>query len=93
MTISELGYELYKLDWERRISVECKQDVLRNYYQEVNMEDYPFEKYFKEVGYSGDIYVCYDEFMEFEYFDKDYMRCLYDNDELYDEYLKDFEEE
>ena len=81
MTISELGYELYKLDLEKRILVGYKQDALRNYYQEVNMEDYHFEKYSK------------DEFMKFKYFDKDYMRSIYDNDELYDEYLKDFEEE
>ena len=92
MTISELGYELYKIDWERRISAERKQDVWKNYYQDANIKDYPFLKYFEDVGYDGELYVWYDEFLNAEYLNELYMKELFDNDELFAEYQKDLKD-
>ena len=87
MTISDLGYELYKNDWLRRISAEIKADAIKNYYQEkelCSLADYIFE-----TGYDGQIYVCKDEFLDIDYLYKGYMKALYGNDELYAEYLAD----
>ena len=33
MKITELAYELYKIDWMRRISAEHPMDVFKNFYQ------------------------------------------------------------
>lgn len=92
MTIRKLGYELYRIDWAQRISTERKQDALKNYYQdvdEVDKKEYPFYMYLGDVGYNGEVYVCYEEFLEIEYLDKGYMKQLFNNDELFEEYQKD----
>ena len=42
MTIRELAYELYKMDWMRRISCGVQMEVLKEYYQETD-KDYQKE--------------------------------------------------
>ena len=67
MAIRELAYELYKMDWMRRISCGIQMDALKDYYQETTEEDreeYTFEDYILEHGYQGQLYVCYEEFLE-----------------------------
>ena len=93
MTIRELSYELYKMDWMRRISCDIQMDTLKDYYQETTEEDrevYTFEDYIFEFGYQGRLYACYNEFLRAEYLDESYMRSLfYKNDELFKEYQED----
>lgn len=92
MTIRELAYELYKMDWMRRISCSIQMDTLKDYYQETTEEDreeYTFEDYILEYGYSGQLYACYEEFLGEEYFDKAYVRSLFNNNELFAEYQQD----
>ena len=43
----------------------------------------------EEIGFNGEIYVCYDEFIDNEYQDKKYIRSLLDNEELFEEYLEE----
>lgn len=95
MNISELGYELYKIDWIRRISAERQMDVVKNYYIETDkdfIKEYSLDEYILDSGYSGEIYVCYEEFLDAEYLDESYMEYLFDSDELFNEYKKDLEE-
>jgi len=96
MTISELGYQLYKIDWMRRITSDMQMDTLKNYYQDTEedyKEEYSFEDYVFDNGYAnGSIYVCEDEFLNAEYLDENYMKSLYDNDELFAKYQKDLQE-
>ena len=93
MTIRELAYELYKMDWMRRISCGIQMDTLKDYYQETTKEDrevYTFEDYIFEFGYQGRLYACYNEFLRTEYLDESYMRSLfYKNDNLLKEYQED----
>ena len=89
MDIQTLCYELYKIVWMRRISTQRKIEAIEDYYLNINMSDYPFEKYLEENGYSGELYVYFDEFLESEYTDKGYMKLLLNNDELFQEYLND----
>lgn len=86
MTIRDLCYELYKLDWMKQISREEIADTYKECYQEGwdSYDDFIFE-----CGYGGSLYVCYDEFLGAEYLDKEYIKSLLDNDELYQEYLED----
>ena len=93
MTIRELAYELYKMDWMRRIPCGVQMDTLKDYYQETTEEDreeYTFEDYILEHGYQGQLYACYEEFLRAEYLDESYMRSLfYKNDDLLNEYQED----
>lgn len=91
MKIRELCYELYKIDWMRRISADRIADSLKEFYQDCNdISDYSYEDFINENGYNGDLYVCYDEFLGAEYTDEEYMRGLLDNDMLFAEYVQDF---
>lgn len=93
MTIRELAYELYKMDWMRRISCGVQMEVLKEYYQETTEEDrevYTFEDYVLEYGYSGQLYVGFNEFLRAEYLDEFYMKSIfYKNDKLFKEYQED----
>ncbi len=95
MDIKELCYELYKMDWMQRISAERQIDALRNYYQETPEEDrgsYTFNDFIYENGYDGELYVCFSEFSEVEFLDKEYIRSLLDNEKLFAEYETYFKE-
>ena len=95
MDFRQMAYELYKLDWMRRISTERQMDEVKNWYQECDRafrEEYTWEDWIEDNGYSGELYVCYDEFLGAEYFDREYMKALLDNDELFEEYENDIQE-
>ena len=93
MTIRELAYELYKMDWMRRISCDIQMDTLKDYYQETTEEDreeYTFEDYILEHGYQGQLYACYEEFLEEEYLDESYIKTFFlYHDDLFKEYQED----
>ena len=95
MDIRKLCYELYKVDWKHsHITKEREMDSIKDYYEGLidNDIEYTYEDYIEEFGYDGELYVCYEEFCDAEYYDVDYMRTLLDNDELINIYHKDIEE-
>lgn len=93
--IKKLCYELYKIDWKHShmITHEREMDSIKDYYQEVltdNMGDiYSYENFLEKHGYSGELYVCFDEFCENEYLDETYMHFLLDNEQLISLYNAD----
>lgn len=96
--ISEVAYELYKQDWiDTHTTKEERLNVLRGYHiyrQDCIEEDFEidsFEEWIWEIGYVDGIYVCYDEFLDNEYLEKDYIKELLNDDNLYKMYLKDLE--
>ncbi len=93
MNISELCYELYKVEWEsRNVTSATKADNIKSYYENTEPEDrddYTYEDYLLEQGYDGMFYACYEEFLETEYLDKGYIEWLLDNDDLLNEYIED----
>ncbi len=100
--IKELAYQLYKLDWMRRISADMQMDALKDYYEEcakpgTSEGDIIFDMTFEEWlidsnGYHGALYVSKEEFLEYEYQDKSYIKALLNNKDLYQIYLKDINE-
>lgn len=94
--ISRLCYELYKVDWKHShmITVEREMDSIKNYYEDLVDDDteYTYNDYLKEFGYDGELYVCYEEFLDAEYMDEDYICSLLDNENLIDMYRKDIKE-
>ena len=96
MDIRKLCYELYKIDWKHsHITKEREMDSIKDYYEGLidNDSEYTYEDYIEEFGYGGELYVCFEEFCDAEYYDVDYMRTLLDNDKLINIYHEDIEEE
>ena len=97
MDIRKLCYELYKIDWKHShmITKEREMDSIKDYYEGLidNDSEYTYEDYIEEFGYDGELYVCFEEFCDAEYYDVDYMRTLLDNDRLINIYYEDIEEE
>ena len=96
MDIRKICYELYKIDWKHsHITKEREMDSIKDYYEGLvdNDSEYTYEDYIEEFGYNGELYVCFEEFCDVEYYDVDYMRTLLDNDKLINIYHEDIEEE
>ena len=99
MFISEVAYELYKQNWiDTHTTPEMRLKALRDYYQYVdecleNTEPYEsFENWIYEQGYEGGIfYVSFDEFLDNEFQDKEYIKDLLHNVVLYADYLLDLD--
>lgn len=95
MNISKLCYELYKIDWKKRnITPEIEADTMKDYYEllisdEIEPAEYTYDDYLDEHGYSGSLYVCYDEFCDIEYHNTDYMEQLLSNNVLISLYFAD----
>ena len=96
MNIRKLCYELYKIDWKHShmITKEREMDSIKDYYEGLidNDNEYTYEDYIEEFGYGGELYVCFEEFCDAEYYDVDYMRTLLDNDKLINIYHEDIKE-
>lgn len=92
--IRKLAYELYKIEWLAAISTEQKKNAVRDYYEYLTPEtEYiPFKCYLEEFGYDGDFYATFDEFIENEYQNKEYMKNLL-SDKEYQLYLIDITEQ
>lgn len=91
MNFRELCYELYKIDWEStHITQQIKMDNIKNFYEDGYRYCYSsLEEYLCDIGYDCGIYACYDEFIDNEYQDTNYIRSLLDNEKLFKEYLED----
>lgn len=96
--ISKVAYELYKQDWiDTHTTREIRLDDIRNW-GETEIENdneelaCSYEECREEFGYSGEIFACYDEFLDNEYQDSSYMKKLLQSDSLINAYLNDKEE-
>lgn len=95
--ISEIAYELYKQNWvDTHTTREMRLDALREYYSyrkeciDNNFEIDSFDEWISEIGYgSGSLYVCYEEFCDMEYHDKEYMCELLSDEKLIQLYYLD----
>lgn len=100
MTIKEKAYQLYKLDWLASHNYTLD-DVLKKVWTIINHIDFNIEvetdlmDAFEEVGFNGEIYACFDEFIDSEYQDRQYMECLLGGTESddYKAYIKDVKED
>lgn len=100
MLIKEKAYQLYKLDWLKSHGYTLD-DVLKKVWTIINHIDFDIEveadllDAFEEVGFNGEIYACFDEFIDNEYQDNQYMKCLLGSTESddYKAYIKDIQED
>lgn len=97
--ISKVAYDLYVEDWvEQHTTPEMRLQSIREYHtyaqecREEGEKPCSYESYLAEHGYNGSLYVCYDEFCDMEYHDKDYIRSLLGDDvSLVNLYYKDID--
>ena len=69
------------------------QQQAKDYYEGlVDEAKYSFDDYIYEFGYNGELYVCYEEFVNAEYLDEYYMKELFNNDKLFKTYKRDLDE-
>ena len=98
-----LAYALYQLDWKKshNITPEDEEKVIKEYLEEYEPKDFTnaeppaqtFDEFLEERGYGGELYVCFDEFLDSEYQDREYIEYLFSGmDEKHlAEYEKDIE--
>lgn len=100
MSIKEKAYQLYKFNWLS--SHGCTlDDVLKKVWTIINHDGFDIDveadllDAFEEVGFNGEIYACFDEFINNEYQDNHYMECLLGGIESndYKAYIKDIQED
>ena len=95
MNISKLCYELYKVEWKHShmITKDMEMDSIKDYYEGLVNDDteYTYEDYLNEFGYGGELYVCYEEFCDMEYHDKEHMCRLLDNKKMIELYYEDID--
>lgn len=96
--ITEIAYELYKQDWvDMHTTREMRLDSLRNYYRyrkeciEEDLEMDSYEEWLLEGGYDSGLYVCFEEFCDAEYHDKEYIVSLLSDPELVKLYYLDID--
>ena len=99
--ISHLAYRLYVQDWvDTHTTPEERLQALKDYYAYINDElksNHEFEipsfaAWLEDFGYAGMRYVCYEEFCDAKYHNKDYiLRLLGDDEELIQLYYQDLE--
>ncbi len=89
-------YDIYKTDWlYSHISSQMAKDNIANYYEMMDAdflspEEYSYEDYVNEFGFNYESYVSYEEFMENEYQNKEYINeLLKDYPQLLEEYNKE----
>ncbi|MDO4647178.1 MAG: hypothetical protein Q4B26_00910 [Eubacteriales bacterium] len=95
-TIEEIAYERYKSDWliSRGYTLEdlCTEMLLFTANSErVNIETEARKEYKiweMDRGMGGELYACFDEFLNCEYQDKEYMRTIL-TDREFEEYCKE----
>ena len=90
--ISKIAYELYKQNWiDAHTTTKERLNSLANYYIESDEQDEEqlYEDWLYEVGFNGEIYVSYDEFLDNEYLEEDYMKEVLNNEILFKIYLED----
>lgn len=105
--ISQLCYELYKVDWKRRhmITADREMDTVKSYYETLidgvsnygsddflDDTEYTYDDYLNDFGYDGELYVCYEEFWDNEYRDEDYICGLLNDEKLIAMYHMDIGE-
>lgn len=91
--IKRLCYELYKVDWKHShmITKDREMDSIKDYYEGLvdNETEYSYNDYLEEFGYDGELYVCYEEFLDNEYLEEDYICSLLNNKRLIATYYQD----
>ena len=94
--ISKIAYEKYQLAWmiQHGHSIDELLSILREAIEKNDMYDVAantadfVEEYFEDQGFGGEMYVCYDEFLDAEYTDVQYIRQLLTKEEFV-KYIED----
>lgn len=95
--VREAIYELYKADWIFNHSTADNYCAVfnsyRKYIADTENDVISLCEFVEKYGFNGSIYASYDEFMDNEYCDKDFIEYIVPRDsELFKEWLRDIDE-
>lgn len=96
LNIKFVAYVLYKQHWMKRVSPERQLATVQEYLDSVAPEDrgdYTLADYIYEQGYNGELYVCYEEFLDVEYKDINFMREILRDEDVWQAYLDDISDD
>lgn len=91
MNIESVAYEKYKADWllSHRYSLQDFAAAILEYFlsEKDNFDPAPnpyeiITNWENDRGFGGEIYACFDEFLDTEFKDEDYMRQILTSDEF-----------
>ena len=84
---------MYKKDWEIQHNTFRQKEVkaLKEHYKycQKTKQSCTFEKWLEELGYSGELFVCKEEFFSNEYQDEAYVKGLLGDEDLFNQYQED----
>ncbi len=98
--ISKMAYDIYVQNWiDEHTTPELRLQNIRDYYCYVQeclidgIEPDNYKNWLSDYGFNGSLCVCYEEFCDIEYHDKDYIKSLLGEDETFIEmYYRDIED-
>ena len=73
-TVKRKLYEAYKQEWVEENVTAAMEEEAENEYEELSEDYASFNDYIEENGYQGSLYVCYEEFLDCEYQDEDWIK-------------------
>ena len=95
--IRQIAYEKYQHDWmiSHDIDEKVMDKTMQEYIADTAGEEVPFSEWLFDHGFGGSLWGCYDEFLNAEYRDNDYMEYLLSNKEyqIYQADITNFWEE
>lgn len=97
MDIKTKAYHKYQLHWmmDRGYSIKDLMEAVSkcqdDFDNTIDVLD-AFTEWEHDVGFSGELWVCFGEFIDAEYLDSEYMKYLL-TDKEYEEYLIDIKED
>lgn len=93
MDITKIAYEKYKLDWMiqhgytlQNLVTELGKMIYEDFLDGPNVVTSVltlFEDWEYAYGFNSEIWACYDEFMDIEFYDSEYMKSLLTSNEYY----------
>lgn len=93
MDITKIAYEKYKMDWmishgHTLEELICELNLMQEE-EDASTVSTLYKDWEYGFGFGSEIWACYDEFMDYEFTDKKYMKSLLTEDELemYEEYI------
>lgn len=101
--IKTAGYVLYQMDWKESHGITLEKEIflMKKYVNEylayssshANQPYMTYNEWITENGYNGMYFACFEEFLENEYQDKEYMLKLFFGmkEDFITEYLNDIE--
>lgn len=84
--IAKIAYEKYKIDWmmSHGYTLNAIYDLAEAWLEDSKFDDNhnSLGEYIEDIGFNGILWACFDEFLDYEFTDKEYIQKLLTKDEF-----------